>query len=101
MSEVRVQIENSKQNIIIGALTWLHSGVHSSEVLSLNYNIYMRDRPTDCHGGVLAAVKSNLIITPVYFSIASELYYVSSVKINFNWQHIPASICLIPPTKLN
>ncbi len=74
--EVQVLVDNTDPDIIIGTETWLHAGVHSSEVIPRNYSTYRNDRTSDSHGGVLIAVKDNLICTPVFSSTTSELVCV-------------------------
>ena len=74
--EVQVFLSNTEPDIIIGTETWLHPGVQSSEVIPPVYNTYRNDRKSDCHGGVLIAIKSNLISMPVYSSKTSELLCV-------------------------
>ena len=70
--ETQVLIEDVDPDIIVGTETWLSNDILSSEVLPTNYNVFRRDR-NDSHGGVLLAVKNDLVCTPIYTSKNSEL----------------------------
>ena len=78
--ETQVLIDSADPDVILGSETWLNSNVFSSEVLPTNYNVFRRDR-ADGYGGVLIAVKDDLVSTPVHTSSDSELI---SVKIKCN-----------------
>ena len=70
--ETQVLIEDADPDIIVGTETWLNSEIFSSEVLPSNYNVFRRDRK-DSYGGILIAVKTDLVCTPVYNSKDYEL----------------------------
>ena len=80
VQEAQVLIESAEPDIIIGTETWLNPSIYSSEVLPNNYAVFRRDR-ADSHGGVLIAVKDDLVCTPVATNRESELI---SVKVRIN-----------------
>ena len=53
-------IDDSDPDIIIGTEKWLDSTICSAEIIpfELGYDIQLRDRPNDPHGGVLIAAKN-------------------------------------------
>lgn len=73
--ETEVLVENSEPDIIVGTETWLNNNIFSAELLPSTYNIYRRDRE-DSHGGLLIAVKNNLVCTPIFTSKDHELLCV-------------------------
>ncbi|CAG2211723.1 unnamed protein product [Mytilus edulis] len=73
--DTQVLIDNADPDIIVGTETWLNSEIFSPEVLPNNYNVFRRDRD-DSHGGVLLAIKSDLVCTPVHTRKDSELLTV-------------------------
>ena len=80
VQEAQVLIESAEPDIIIGTETWLNPSIYSSDVLPNNYAVFRRDR-ADSHGGVLIAVKDDLVCTPVATNRESELI---SVKVRIN-----------------
>ncbi|KAK3084155.1 hypothetical protein FSP39_009144 [Pinctada imbricata] len=69
-------IEHYNPNIIIGTETWLTDNIHSSELFPSSYNVYRKDRKGG-YGGVLIAVKSDIISEPLDMETDSESIYVS------------------------
>jgi hypothetical protein len=68
-------IDSAEPDIIIGTETWLTDEVRSEEILSasLEFDVYRRDRPTDAHGGVLIAVRRDLMLNDIVRSDNVEL----------------------------
>jgi hypothetical protein len=62
--------------MIIGTETWLNDSVHNSEIFPPNYNIYRRDR-REGFGGVLIAVKADIVSDHLDVEINTESVYIS------------------------
>lgn len=73
--ETEVLVENSEPDIIVGTETWLNNNIFSAELLPSTYNIFRRDR-ADSYGGLLIAVKNDLVCTPIFTSKDHELLCV-------------------------
>ena len=58
--DLELLIKTEEPDIIAGSETWLNPNIYNSEILNTNYNIFRKDRP-DNYGGVLLAIKSNII----------------------------------------
>lgn len=56
-------IDDAKPDIIVATETWLTKNHGTGELLMENYEIERRDRKSDPHGGVLLAIKKDLIAT--------------------------------------
>lgn len=69
-------IDSYNPSIIIGTETWLNDSVHNSEIFPPNYNIYRRDRK-DGFGGVLVAVKADIVSDHLGVEINTESVYIS------------------------
>jgi hypothetical protein len=69
-------IDSYNPDIIIGTKTWLNDSVHNSEIFPPNYNIYRRDR-RDGFGGVLVAVKADIVSDHLDVEINTESVYTS------------------------
>jgi hypothetical protein len=69
-------IDSYNPEIIIGTETWLNDSVHNSEIFPPNYNIYRRDR-RDGFGGVLIAVKADIVSEHLDVEINTESVYTS------------------------
>ena len=67
-------VETTSPDVIIATETWLNSEIRPSEFFypSLGYNIYMNDRKSDAHGGVLIAIKNHLEFTNITSSADIE-----------------------------
>ena len=74
-SELQVLLDSTNPDILIGTETWLSESIYTSEIFppSLGYDVIRRDRPSDPHGGVLLAAKTELGLTQLYTSKESEL----------------------------
>jgi len=69
-------IDSYNPDIIIGTETWLNDSVHNSEIFPPNYNIYRRDR-RDAFGGVLVAMKADIMSDHLDVEINTESVYTS------------------------
>ena len=98
VQETQLLIESADPDIIIGTETWLNPNIFSSEVLPSNYTVFRRDR-ADSHGGVLIAVKDDLVCTPVSTNKELELICVK-VRINRS-KSIIISAFYRPPSESN
>ena len=78
--ETQVLIDNADPDIILGTETWLNGNISSAEVLPTNFQVFRNDR-SDSYGGVLIAVREDLICSPVLSSQKTELI---SVKLQLN-----------------
>ena len=58
--DLELLIKTEEPDIIAGSETWLNPNIYNSEIFNNNYNIFRKDRP-DNYGGVLLAIKSNII----------------------------------------
>ena len=79
--ETVIDIENP--DIIVGNETWLKKGIHDSEFLPDNYNVYRNDR-ADGYAGVLIAIKKSISstrLTPEF----KDIGYVAC-KVNLHKQ---------------
>ena len=54
-------LEKEQLEVIAGTETWLDDTVFSSEILPPSYQVFRRDRKTSIGGGVLLAIKHDLI----------------------------------------
>jgi hypothetical protein len=70
--ETQVLIDNADPDIILGTETWLNGNILSAEVLLTNFQVFRNDR-SDSYGGVLIAVRGDLICSPVLTSQKTEL----------------------------
>ncbi|CAC5423219.1 unnamed protein product [Mytilus coruscus] len=57
-------LDSTKRDIILGTETWIDSSIKDSQIFPPGYNIYRNDRNLN-GGGVLVAVRDNLISSPV------------------------------------
>ncbi|XP_061174900.1 uncharacterized protein LOC133184046 [Saccostrea echinata] len=73
--KTEVLIDNSEPDIIVGTETWLNDNIFSAELIPTTYNVFRRDR-ADSHGGIIIAVKNDLVCTPIYTSKDHELLCV-------------------------
>jgi exonuclease III len=78
--ETQVLIDNADPDIILGTETWLNGNISSAEILPTNFQVFRNDR-SDSYGGVLIAVREDLICSPVLTSQKTELI---SVKLQLN-----------------
>ena len=62
--EIGNLIDSANPSIIIGTETWMHSGIHSSEIFSANLDVIRRYRK-DSYGGVLMAIRRNYVFEKV------------------------------------
>ena len=57
-------ISDYNPDIILGTETWLSPDIRDAEILPSGYTILRRDRESsDHHGGVLQAIRSDLVVT--------------------------------------
>jgi hypothetical protein len=70
--ETQVLIDNADPDIILGTETWLNGNISSAEVLPTNFQVFRNDR-SDSYGGVLFAVREDLICPHVLTSQKTEL----------------------------
>ena len=57
-------INNEEPDIIAGSETWLNPDIYNTEIFNNTYEVFRKDR-SDSHGGVLLAIKSNLIVEEI------------------------------------
>ena len=57
-------LDSIKPDIIFGTETWIDNNIKDSQIFTPEYNIYRNDRNLN-GGGVLLAVRDNLISSPV------------------------------------
>ena len=57
-------INNEEPDIIAGSKIWLNLDIYSTEIFNNNYEVFRKDRSYS-HGGVLLAIKSNLIVEEI------------------------------------
>ena len=69
-------LETTDPDIVFGNETWLTPNHHSSEFFPPTYHVYRKDR-SDGYGGVLLAVKSNLISNQIAVKSSTEAVIVS------------------------
>ena len=72
-------IESSKPDIVIGTETWLKPNINNNEVFPENYNIYRKDWIDQEGGGVLLAIKKDLIsdeVNDMHVDEKSEMIWV-------------------------
>ena len=85
-------LSEADPDIIIGCETWLHKGIFEREVIPCGYHIIARrDRETDHHGGVVIAVKDNLIGSNLSISTTTE-FVAASIECPGNQQLIIAAL---------
>ena len=73
VSELEILINTTDPDIIIGNETCLKTDIKSTEIFPPTFNqVYRRDR-IDGHGGVLIALKNNLVSTQIHVSENVEL----------------------------
>ena len=72
--EVANLIEQSDPSIIMGTETWLTPSISSAEFFPSNYEVLRKDRK-DGHGGVLLAIKKDLIIDTVDINTLTEAVF--------------------------
>ena len=63
-ADLEYLINKEEPDIIAGSETWLNPDIYNTEILSNNYEIFRKDR-SDSHGGVLLAIKSNLVVEEI------------------------------------
>ena len=68
-------VDASDPDIIIGTETWLRPDIRNSEVFPATYKVYRRDR-RDSYGGVLVAVKEDIISEGLNISNDIEAVFV-------------------------
>lgn len=73
--EVWNMIDTTNTDIILGTETWLRPDILSSEIFPSTYTVYRKDRK-DGYGGVLIAVKSNIISEELNITTDAESIYV-------------------------
>ena len=56
-------IKERDPDVILGTETWLKPEINNSEIFPDNYTIIRKDRNSSSHGGVLQAIKNDLIFT--------------------------------------
>ena len=71
--ELRVLLESTNHDILIGCETWTNQSMFSSEFIPDDYEVRRRDRGTDDHGGVLIATKKDLVTSEIRDSKEAEL----------------------------
>ena len=64
MEEIGNLTDSANPSIIIGTETWMHSGIHSSEIFPANYDVIRHD-PKDGYGGVLLAIRRYCVFEKV------------------------------------
>ena len=55
----------SRRKIVIGTETWLDKNIKNIEIFPTGYKVYRKDRKDQVGGGVLIAVKSNILSNEV------------------------------------
>ena len=73
--EIANLIDSADPDIIIGTETWLNPNITNREVLPNSYNVYRKDR-ADSYGGVLVAVKGDLISEEISITHNTEAIYI-------------------------
>jgi hypothetical protein len=63
-ADLELLINKEEPDIIAGSETWLNPDIYNTEIFDNNYEVFRKDRP-DSHGGVLLAIKSNLIVEEI------------------------------------
>ena len=68
-------VESTNPDVIIGTETWLSDDIKSTYFFNpaLGFKVYRRDRPSDPHGGVLLAVKSDIEVLDIESHSTLEL----------------------------
>ena len=92
--ETQVLIDNADPDIILGTEMWLNGNISSAEVLPTNFQVFRNDR-SDSYGGVLIAVREDLICSPVLTSQNTELIGVK-LQLNRAKSIIISSFCRPP-----
>jgi exonuclease III len=98
-----VELQNivctSESDIVGISETWLNSNVSDNEILSDSYNIYRRDRDSNCvqsrGGGVLIAVKKEIKSSLVFSSESKEILAIEVNCTSAN--NLLLVICYRPP----
>ena len=62
-ASVESLIKEKDPDVIIGTETWLNSEITSAEIFPDNYTVVRKDRNSNGYGGVLQAIKNDLIFT--------------------------------------
>ena len=65
-------ISSSNPDIIFGTETWLSASMTNSEILPAQYHAYRKDR-TDGYGGVIIAIKSDLVHQEIELETTCEM----------------------------
>ena len=58
-------LHSTRPDVVIATETWLDGTIRNSELESDSYTIYMRDRKTGIHDGVMIAINSSITSTEV------------------------------------
>ena len=69
--ELTVLLESTCPSIVIGTETWLNPTITSSEIFPPNYEVIRKDRE-DGYGGVLLAVRNDLVYDIIQTGISGE-----------------------------
>ena len=70
-------IDSYNPNIIIGTETWLTESIHSSEIFPSSYNVYRKDRKGTIGGGVLIAIRTDVISEQLSADSDTESIYAT------------------------
>lgn len=74
-------LERDSPDIIVGTETWLNPAVTNAEIFPPAYSVYRKDE-ADGHGGVLLAVKTNILSEQITDINCDEKTEIVSVKNN-------------------
>ena len=74
-ADVKVLIELHKPDLICGTETWLNEEISSSEIFPDSYVIFRNDRTDKGGGGVLHAIKKNLVSSQIQDPANCELVW--------------------------
>ncbi len=75
VAQLDALIHEHKPDIIQGTETWLSSNVSTSEIFPPGYNIFRKDRGPVNGGGVILAVKNDLICTEITIDSEKEIIW--------------------------
>ena len=88
-------IDESDPDIIFGSETWLDPSINSAEFFpDGQYDVYRRDRPNDKHGGVLLAVRRELLSVAINLTHNTEII---AAKLTYDKTPIVVSACYRNP----
>lgn len=82
-------VKSSNPHVILVTETWLKPDISNSECIPDNYTAYRKDRLGRTGGGVLIAVRNDIIATHLeYLDVDAELIWISLQMVNSKPIHI-------------